>query len=107
VNVNGNGPTGLVRYYYTRQRVEFQSTAISSVAATGGTATISGVGDATKIQGQTTTTCNGCTFTATVVDSASGDAMELLITDTGGGTFYDAPGDLDNLDSGNLTVVGE
>jgi len=103
VNVDGSGPSGTVKYYYTRQRVSFQSTSITSVTASGGLATIAGIGNGTKIEGSTTTYCNGCSFTATIQDG-SPDKMDMEID---AGSFYDAPGGLQSLDSRNFTVVGE
>jgi uncharacterized repeat protein (TIGR01451 family) len=103
VNVNGAGPSGLLKYYYTRQRVNLQSTAIISVSESGGTATITGTGDATKIEGTTTTDCTGCNFTV-LIQNGSPDKMSITIDS---GNFYDSPGGLKDLDVGDFTLVGE
>jgi len=103
VNVDGAGPSGLLKYYYTRQRVNFQSTVIRSVSESGGTAMITGSGDATKIIGNTTTYCTGCDFTV-VIQNGSPDAMDITID---GGNFYSSPGGLKTLDSGDFTFLEE
>jgi hypothetical protein len=102
VNVDGSGPTGIVRYYYTRQRVSFESTSITAVTrTTPGTIEITGTGNGTKITGDTTTYCTGCSFTATIEDGGP-DKMDMKID---GGLFYDAPGGLKELDAGDFNTV--
>jgi uncharacterized repeat protein (TIGR01451 family) len=103
LNVDGAGPSGLLKYYYTRQRVSLQSTTIMSVSETGGTAMITGIGDATKIEGTRTTNCTGCNFTA-LIQNGSPDKMDITI---GNGNFYSSPGGLKDLDAGDFTLVGE
>ncbi|MBI5741017.1 MAG: putative metal-binding motif-containing protein, partial [Nitrospirae bacterium] len=105
VNVNGSVPAGVVKYYYSRQRVNFTSTSIISVTASGGSATISGTGNAAKTVRNTTSYCIGCSFSVTINDfGISGDLMYIVIDN---GNFYAAPGGLKKLDSGNFTVVGQ
>ena len=105
VNVDGAAMTGLVRYYYTRQRVSFDSTSIASLTSpASGTVRLTGRGDGTRITGSTTAYCTGCAFTATIQDG-SPDGMEFVITETDGSDFYNAPGDLTALDGGNYTIT--
>jgi probable HAF family extracellular repeat protein len=101
VNVDGDGPIGVINYYYTRQRVSLRSASITSVTASGGLATITGIGNATRITGSTTTYCDDCNFTVQIQDG-SPDSMDIMID---GGNFYDAPGDMKELDSGNFNIV--
>ncbi|MEW6599843.1 MAG: hypothetical protein AB1499_02645, partial [Nitrospirota bacterium] len=68
-------------------------------------ATITGVGNATKIPSRSTLYCTGCSFTLSVVDGgSSGDQIYIEID---GGSFFSSPGGLKSLDSGGLTVIGE
>jgi hypothetical protein len=104
VNVDGSVPSGTVRYYYTRQRVSFQATSITSVTeTTPGTFLIAGAGNGTKITGQTTSYCTGCSFTATILDS-SPDKMNIEIDS---GNFFSAPGGLRDLNTGNFSVTSQ
>jgi hypothetical protein len=105
VNVDGAAMTGLLRYYYTRQRVSFNSTSIASVTSpASGTVRITGRGDGTRITGNTTTHCTDCTFTATIQDG-SPDGMDFVITAADSSAFYNAPGGLTALDGGSFTVT--
>jgi hypothetical protein len=115
VNVDGSVPGGTVIYNYTRQRVTFLSTSITAVTASGGIATITGTGDATRITGNIVTECNGCTFTATIWDDDANDDYDSMDIIVYGGTepdgiFFDSPGgpgDLKYLTLGGFTVAGE
>lgn len=86
-----------VKYYYTRTRTNLASTSITGVSASGGTATVTGVGTVNGVA--------GCAFTATVTDS-SPDLMGLVITPGGAcTTSYSASPSA--VSSGNFVVVGQ
>jgi hypothetical protein len=102
VDITGTGPAGSVRYYYTRQRVSFESTGITSVKETApNIIEITGTGNGKKITGTTTETCPNCSFLVTIHDD-NPDRMHLKIN---GGDFYSAPGGVGLLDAGNFTVT--
>lgn len=105
VNVNGSGPSGTVKYYYTRQRINFVSSSILSVTASGGIATITGIGNATKENGSG---CSGCSFTVTIVNG-SPDQMGIEILNPDWTFYYKDPpsGGSRAIESGNFSVVGQ
>ena len=104
VNVDGAGPSGLVRYYYTRQRVSLNSTSILTVnETTPGIIQITGTGNGTKITGSTTSYCTGCSFIATIQDG-SPDQVDFEIDN---GDFYSEPGGLKDLGAGDFSVTIE
>ena len=72
-------PAGWLKYYYTRNRMNFVSTAITSATFLNNTATIAGTG-----------TVNGkgsYTFTATVTD-AKPDLFGIVIKKQNGSAYY-------------------
>lgn len=76
-----SSPSGWLKYYYTRTRMNFVSTWITSVFVSGNTATISGNG-----------TVNGVgnfSFTATITD-ASPDIFGIVIKKPNGTIYYTA-----------------
>jgi hypothetical protein len=113
VNVDGSGPSGTVTYYYPRRRESFTSTTITAVTASGGIATITGTGNASRVTGLSVKECTGCPFTVTIWDDAvNGDSMDIVVHDDTApdGIFFDSPGgygDIKYLTSGNFTVTGE
>ncbi len=74
-------PSGWFKYYYTRTRMNFVSTAITSVSLSGNTAVISGTG--------TVNGAGGYTFMATVVNG-SPDSFTIVIKKSDGSTYYSA-----------------
>ena len=86
-----------VRYYYTRNRINLASTSIAGVSASGGTAIVTGTGTVNGVA--------GCSFAATVTDSAP-DAMGIVITPGGACTTSYSAG-ASAVTSGNFTVVGQ
>jgi len=89
----GATPTGSLHYYYSRTRMDFVSTEITTVSASGDTATISGSG-----------TMNGSeayTYTMTVVGGAP-DRIAITISKADGSGYYVSP--LQAIAGGNLSV---
>ena len=74
-----SSPNGWLKYYYTRTRLNFVSTAINEIVATEGAATIHGAG---TING-----AGGYTFTATVTDGLT-DSFGITIKKPDGGVYY-------------------
>lgn len=74
-------PSGWLKYYYSKTRMNFVSTGITEVSMSGNTATISGTG---KING-----VSGYTFTATITDG-SPDSFGIIIRKADGGIHYSA-----------------
>jgi hypothetical protein len=94
INVSSLGTSWLK---YSFKRMFFSSTSITGISATGGTATITGIGAVNNIA--------GCSFTATVKDS-SPDTMGIVIIPGGScTTSYSTPSQA--LSSGNYAVVGQ
>jgi len=90
-----DSPSGWLRYYYSRTRMNFQSTAVTAVAMSGNTATIEGTG--------TVNGAGGYTFTATVLDSAP-DSFGIAIRRPDDSIYYStatAP-----TAGGNLSIAG-
>ncbi|MBI4849712.1 MAG: putative metal-binding motif-containing protein [Nitrospirae bacterium] len=102
VSVDGANPgVGLVKYRYSRERLTFASTAISSISASGGTATITGTGNATRTGGAS---CTGCPFTVTIVeDSPDGTSISI----NNGAYFKDPASGTRALTSGNFNQTGQ
>ena len=82
VNSDGITHSGWIKYYYTKTRLNFVSTAITRVDVTANEATIQGTG---TVNGQ-----SGFTFEANVVDGTP-DQFGLLIKDSQGDTIYSSP----------------
>lgn len=76
-----SSPSGWLKYYYSRTRMNFVSTAITSVSDTGSTATIAGTGTVNGV--------SGYTFTATVTDGTP-DTFGITIKKSDGSTYYSA-----------------
>ncbi|MBI5194749.1 MAG: hypothetical protein HZA10_00335 [Nitrospirae bacterium] len=97
VNVNASSlGTSYVRYYYTRTRMNFASTAISGITVSNGIAAVTGTG--------TVNGTAGYTFTATITDG-SPDAIGVQIKKSDGTLYYNALSKA--VTSGNFTVTGE
>ncbi len=78
----GSSPVGSLQYAYTRTRMTFVSTAISSLVVTGRTVVVQGAG---AVNGQA-----GYTFTATATDGAS-DALAIEIRRPNGTVHFSTP----------------
>ena len=74
-------PIGWLKYYYSRTRLNFISTGISSVSITGNTVNVTGNG---SVNGAT-----GYTFTATVVNGTP-DTFAITISKQDGSLYYSA-----------------
>ncbi len=96
LNVNASSlGTSWLKYSY--QRMYLVSTSVTNITASGGIATVTGIGKVNNI--------NGCNFTATVTD-ATPDAIGIVITPGGAcTTSYSAPSQA--ISSGSYMVVGE
>jgi hypothetical protein len=94
MDVNGpSSPSGWLKYYYTRTRMNFVSTEITSVSAPGNAASISGTGTVNGV--------GGYTFTATVTNG-SPDSFGIVIKKPDGTTYYSAGPE--NLSGGDLVI---
>jgi hypothetical protein len=78
----GLTPSGWLKYYYARTRMNFVSTSITHVTVSGNTATISGTG--------TVNGASGYTFTARVTDGVP-DSFGITINKPDGSIYYSAP----------------
>ncbi|MHB8762927.1 MAG: HYR domain-containing protein [Deferrisomatales bacterium] len=87
-------PAGWLKYYYSRTRLNFQSTAVTAVSVAGNVASIRGAG---KVNGVA-----GYTFTATVRDSAP-DNFGIVIYRADGSVHYSAATGV--TVGGNLTLT--
>jgi len=95
VDVAGPSATpGAVKYAYSRTRLTFVSSAISTYSASGGTMTIAGLG---SVNG-----AGGYTFTATVVDG-SPDSFGIVVRRMDGSVYFAAAGQ--PLAGGAFSVV--
>lgn len=96
LNVNASS-MGTSYLKYSFKRMFLSSTSMTGITATGGTATVTGVGKVNNVA--------GCTFTAIVTDG-SPDAMGIVITPGGAcTTSYSASSQ--TVSSGNYSVVGQ
>jgi nitrous oxidase accessory protein NosD len=86
-------PSGWLKYYYTRTRMNFVSTGITSVSASGNMATISGTGIVNGV--------GGYTFTAAVTNG-SPDSFGIVIKKSSGSTYYSAGPK--NVSGGDLAI---
>jgi hypothetical protein len=86
-------PSGWLKYYYTRTRMNFVSTGITSVSVSGNMATISGIGTVNGV--------GGYTFTATVTNG-SPDTFVIVIKKSDGTTYYSAGPK--NISGGDLVI---
>ena len=86
-------PSGWLKYYYTRTRMNFVSTGIMAVSASGNTATTSGTGTVNGV--------GGYTFTATVTNG-SPDSFGIVIKKSDGTIYYSA-GPM-NISGGDLVI---
>lgn len=88
-----SSPSGWLKYYYSKTRMNFVSTGITEVSLSGNTATISGTG---KING-----VSGYTFIATVTNG-SPDSFGITIRKADGSIYYSAgPG---SINGGDLVI---
>lgn len=91
--IGPSSPSGWLKYYYTRTRMNFVSTGITSVSAVGDNASISGSGTVNGV--------SGYTFTATIAD-VSPDSFGIVIRRSDGSIYYSvAP---KNISGGNLVI---
>jgi predicted outer membrane repeat protein len=74
-----SSPSGWLKYYYSRTRMNFESTGISTVSIVGSTATISGTGKVNNV--------GGYTFTATSTDG-SPDSFGITINKPDSSLYY-------------------
>jgi len=88
-----SSPSGWLKYYYARTRMNFVSTGITSVSASGNMATISGTGTVNGV--------GGYTFTATVTNG-SPDTFAIVIKKSDGTTYYSAGPK--NISGGDLLI---
>jgi hypothetical protein len=89
-----SSPSGWLKYYYSRTRMNFVSTGITEVSVSGNTATIRGTGTVNGV--------SGYTFTATVSDG-SPDNFGITIKKSDGSVYYSAgPG---NTSGGDLIIL--
>lgn len=91
--VGPSSPSGWLKYYYTRTRMNFVSTRITSVTMSGSTATISGTG--------TVNGAAGYTFMA-IVDNGTPDNFSIVIRKSDGSTYYSAGPK--NINGGDLEI---
>ena len=82
-----------MKYYYTRTRMNFVSTAITSVGVSGGTATIEGTGTVNGV--------SGYTFKATVING-SPDRFGIVILKSG--VHYYKVDPSKNISGGDLAI---
>jgi hypothetical protein len=75
-----SSPNGWLKYYYTRTRLNFASTAITEIVETDGAATIHGTGTVNGV--------SGYTFTATVTDGVT-DSFGITIKRPDGSVYYE------------------
>jgi hypothetical protein len=88
-----SSPSGWLKYYYTRTRMNFVSTGITSVSVSGNMATISGNGTVNGV--------GGYTFTATVTNGTP-DSFAIVIKKQDGATYYSAGPK--NISGGDLVI---
>jgi RHS repeat-associated protein len=93
--------TGLLKYYYTKLRLNLVSTSITGVSIRGNTVMVTGAGTTNKITGRVSETISGCTFTATIADGSQ-DAMGLEIHKPDGTLYYSAGPQI--VISGNFSI---
>jgi hypothetical protein len=93
ITSDGTVTSGWLKYYYTKTRMYFLGTEISSLIISGNTATINGVGKVNNVPGYT--------FTATVVDG-SPDSFTIAIYDADGNQYYANSG---NIIGGDLKIL--
>ncbi|MEW5802680.1 MAG: choice-of-anchor Q domain-containing protein [bacterium] len=74
-----SSPSGWFKYYYSRTRMNFVSTQVTTVSIAGSTATISGTGTVNGV--------GGYTFTATVTDG-SPDSFGIIINKPDNSPYY-------------------
>lgn len=89
----GESPSGLLKYYYTKTRLNLVSTGITSLAVSGNTATIGGTGTVNGV--------GGYTFTASVTDEIS-DTFAIKIFKSG--AVYHSAGPK-SVAMGDITVT--
>jgi len=87
-------PSGWLKYYYTRTRMNFVSTGITEILGTKPNWTVKGVG--------TVNTVKGYSFEATVVDG-SPDSFGIIIKRADGSAYYSAPTKANS--GGDLTIT--
>jgi len=87
-------PSGWLKYYYTRTRMNFVSTGITEVSGTKPNLTIKGVGTVNNV--------SGYSFEATVVDG-SPDSFGIIIKRADGSAYYSAPTKANS--GGDLTIT--
>jgi hypothetical protein len=94
MDVSGpSSPSGWLKYYYTRTRMNFVSTGITSAFLSGNTATISGTGTVNGV--------GGYTFTATMTNG-SPDTFGIVIKKSDGTIYYSVGPK--NISGGDLVI---
>jgi len=88
-----SSPSGWLKYYYTRTRMNFVITGIKLVSASGNKATISGNGTMNGV--------GGYTFRATVTNGSS-DTFAIVIKKSDGSTYHSAF--TKNISGGDLVI---
>ena len=88
-----SSPSGWLKYYYTRTRMNFVSTSITSASLSNNTSTISGTGTVNGV--------SGYTFTATVTNG-SPDSFRIVIRRADGSIHYSAGPR--NISGGDLVI---
>ena len=88
-----SSPSGWLKYYYTRTRMNFVSTGITSASFSGNTATLSGAGTVNGV--------SSYTFTATVT-TGTPDSFSIVIRKSDGSTYYSAGPK--NISGGDLVI---
>jgi hypothetical protein len=91
--VGPSSPSGWLKYYYTRTRMNFVSTGITSVSISGNIATITGNGTVNGV--------GGYTFTATV-NNGTPDNFYIVVRKADGSTYYSAGPR--NISGGDLAI---
>lgn len=93
-NINSSSlATGWLKYYYTRNRLSLNSTSITGLLISGGTATVTGAG--------TVNGASGYTFTATITDGTP-DAIGIEIYKPDGTPYFNAVSK--TIASGNYNI---
>jgi hypothetical protein len=91
--IGPSSPSGWLKYYYTRTRMNFVSSVITSVNVSGNTVTIEGIGTVNRV--------GGYTFTAIIIDG-SPDRFGIEILKSGNPYYSVSPPKA--INAGNLVI---
>ena len=94
VNNEDPGPSGWLKYYYTRTRMYFISSEITEVSVSGSVVIISGTGTVNRIAGYS--------FEARVTDG-NPDNFGIIIKDSSGSIYYTA--ETKEISGGDLEII--